>query len=99
MYTSGRTVKSSKAQQSPIAAATATGRRLAKRYLPETATPQVSSKLVGGMDGMVRMQTTILFCRRSLDATKPLADAIAALPGYSSMAWNLVSISYLIELA
>lgn len=98
MYTSGRTVKSSAKQVSPIAAATATGRRLAKRHLPAHARPIISSKKVAGADGVVRMKTEILFADLPVEMTKPLADAVAQLPGYSSMCWNLVSVSYLINL-
>lgn len=92
-YTSGRTVKSSKAQRSPIAAATADARRIAKRHLGDS--PIISSKLVAATDGTVRMGTTIMFSERHVSTTKALADAIAALPGYHSMCWNIVSISYL----
>lgn len=98
MYTSGRTVKSSAKQVSPIQAATATGRRLAKRHLPAYARPIISSKHVAGADGVVRMKTEILFADLSTDITKPLADAVEQLPGYNSMCWNLVSVSYLIDL-
>ncbi len=98
MYTSGRTVKSSKPARSPIQVATATARRLVKKHLPAHAYPVISSKHVTGADGVTRMKTEILFVELPHEVTKPLADAIEALPGYSTMCWNLVSISYFVAL-
>jgi len=98
MYTSGRNVKSSKAQRSPIQVATATGRRLAKRHLGERAEFQVDSRYITGLDNVTRLRTQILFREMPHEASKPLADAVTELPGYSSMAWNLVSVSYMIEI-
>lgn len=98
MYTSGRTVKSSKARRNPIQEATATGRRLAKRHLPPYVGLIVRSEHCCGADGVVRMKTTVLFREMDRSTTKPLADAIAALPGYHSMVWDPECISYLTKL-
>lgn len=97
-YTSGRTVKSSKARKSPIAEATATGRRLAKRHLPESARPMVESVHCACSDGVVRMKTTITFAGVDRESSRALADAVTELSGYHSMCWNEVSISYLTTL-
>lgn len=96
MYTSGRTVKSSAARPSTTAEATRTGRRLAKRHLAGDGV-MVSSRMIAGTDGTVRMKTEISFSERDHAATARLAEAITELPAYHSMAWNLVSISYLTE--
>lgn len=97
-YTSGRRVESKIKQKSPIAAATATARRLAKRHLPVTTRPIISSKMVAGLDGTVRLGVDILFTERDEETTRQLAAAIAELPGYHSMCWNRVAITYLINL-
>ena len=98
MYTSGRTVKSSKATKSPIRLATAEARRLARKHLPAHAEPIIRSNTIVGLDGVRRMKTEILFCEMDSEISKPLADAVQQLPGYHSMAWNRVAVTYLINL-
>lgn len=98
MYTSGRTVKSTVKRQSAESAATAAARRLVRRHLPPYVNAIISSKKVAGTDGTVRMSTEILFSELSKTLSKPLSDAVMQLPGYHSQCWNLVSVSYLIDL-
>ena len=94
MYTSGRTVKSKARKVSPIADATAVGRKLAKRHLSASAT--VTTDRAYATDLTERMRTTITF-PEGTDA-RALADAIEALPRYSSMCWQSCSIAYLTDL-
>jgi hypothetical protein len=98
MYTSGRTVKSIAAKRSPISQATADARKLVRKHLPAHVRPTVDSSYCTGLDLVTRMKTVITFAEMSADATKPLADAVADLPRYHSMCWNIVSISYLREI-
>lgn len=97
MYASGRTVKTSKPQQSPIAAATAAARRLARKHLAGQAI--ISSSRVAGLDGVVRIRTEILFTERPHEASKALADAVKKLAGYDSITWNLVSVTFYLRTA
>lgn len=93
MYTSGRTVKSSKARPTTIATATADARKLVRKHLPAYANATITSKLVAGLDGVVRMGTTITYALDTDHAA--LVDAVLALPGYHSISANRVAVEYL----
>lgn len=95
-YTSGRTVKSSKATKSPIQLATAEARKLVRRHIPAGARPTVETARSVDADLTVRLRTVVTF-PEGTDAAGLAAD-IADLPRYHSMAWNSCSISYLTDL-
>jgi hypothetical protein len=77
--------------------ATTDAARLARKHLalPTGTRVHIDSKHVAGGDLVVRMGTTIRFPEMSRERSKALADAVQALPGYHSIAWNAVSISFL----
>ena len=101
MLTARRTRARKPAQRKPAALtvqqATTDAARLARKHLnlPTGTRVHIDSKHIAGSDMVVRMGTTIRFPEMSRERSKALADAVQALPGYSSMSWNAVSISLL----
>lgn len=85
-----------------VQSATRDARNLVRKHLnvPAGTRVHIDSNRVAGADLTVRMGTTILFPDTDdyLTTTRALADAVEALPGYHSMCWNRVSISYLREI-
>lgn len=95
-YTSGRTVKSSRpARPTTVASATADARKLVNRHLADVRGVTIdSAKTAHTVTLAPLVRTSITFPELDREATRKLADAIASLPGYHSMAWNTCGISF-----
>lgn len=94
MYTSGRTVKSSKpAKPSTVASATRDARKLIARIHPTAQSAfTVNSTLTADLTTMEsRVRTTITFPESS-DASD-LACAVEGLTGYVGSTWSTVNIT------
>lgn len=96
MYTSGRTVKSSKPRRTLIATATADARRLIARHLPTSTGVTVRSVHTADPTTLAPMvRTTITFGQKVQPCHVALAMAITDLPGYVSAINDDCSITYL----
>lgn len=96
MYTSGRTVRTSrKTTPTTVAGATREARKLVNRYLPIGGV-MISSEMTAHaktLEPLVR--TTISYPGTSREMTCVLADAVTQLPGYRSMAWTEYHLSFI----
>lgn len=95
MYTSGRTVKSSKRRQpTTVASATREARKLVNRYLPIGGV-MIDSTMTAHTETLEPLvRTTISYPGTSREMTCALADAVTQLPGYHSMAWSVYHLSF-----
>lgn len=95
MYTSGRTVKSSKRRQpTTVASATREARKLVNRYLPIGGVLIDSQMIAHTVTLEPLVRTRISYPGMSLDETRALAEAIESLPGYDSKAWSAYHLSF-----
>lgn len=96
-YTSGRTVKSRKAQApTTVASATRDARRLVTKHLNIPGV-SVDSSMTARLDTLEpRVRTVISFTSSevSAEASRALAEAVAELPGYDSMTWTPFHLSF-----
>jgi hypothetical protein len=95
MYTSGRTVKTSrKARPTTVASATRDARRLIDTYLPGVATITVDSNLTADPHSLAPQVRTVITYPATVDASD-IACAVESLTGYIASTWNTVSITIL----
>lgn len=97
-YTSGRTVKSRKAQApTTVASATRDARRLVAKHLKRPNISIDSRMTAHTVTLEPYVSTTISFTHTGIpmEATRALADAVEQLPGYQSMAWTEFHLSFL----
>lgn len=96
MYTSGRTVRSSKPRLTTVASATADARRLIARHLPDPDGVTVRSIQTADPATLApQVRTTITFGQKVQPCHVALAMSITDLPGYVSAINDDCSITYL----